>query len=338
MSDEPKPSMGDQLRTFARQRREALGDPVTLGSTVRQRLQDEVERTFPKAPVSTAGTSADWLTAFWLRLGFAGGILAVLTLAVAYWIPREPRGDAPLTSIMEKSAAMPPSTSEGLLVRDASNAPATARELTAEEIKRLPPIALAETSLTLTATSGDARRNGQLPGQLARSSLLMESKARTKSTDQPPVAASVPTLVTADAVTASSETLPDRIMAFKRVPSSGLGGRGAGSPPPPAVFESFELQQRGTMLRVVEGDGSVYQGNFSIAGGSRGPGQLREGATFRVTGMNRHLGQSIVFTGRLRSATAAPKDNAPSGSLTLQGKVVTEAKSEWRIDATESPR
>jgi hypothetical protein len=111
-----------------------------------------------------------------------------------------------------------------------------------------------------------------------------------------------------------------------------LGDKAAPAHP---VLASFQLEQTGRELRVVDGDGSVYSGYLQIAAparpqlsvkaaapavarASRAPvGVLEEKAPatvdsdqlaaqtyfFRVTGTNRTLQKKVVFTGNLMAAT-----------------------------------
>ena len=119
--------------------------------------------------------------------------------------------------------------------------------------------------------------------------------------------------------------------------------------PAKTVLASFELQQVGSEVRIVDGDGSVYTGFADVAGNAtrlrstnaeapaRGAAGLRtaggnaeprtlslsdaEGQTgqnysFRVTGTNRTLNQSIVFTGHLTPVTVI---NGITNGLRLSG-------------------
>jgi hypothetical protein len=118
--------------------------------------------------------------------------------------------------------------------------------------------------------------------------------------------------------------------------------------PTPAVLASFQVEQTGSQLRIVDGDGSVYSGYLQPAGAKLGRRAVRTEApavaesrrapgaplarstgfgpeadrltslsyTFRVTGTNRSLNRKIVFTGNLLTATN-PAFSPPA--LTNQG-------------------
>jgi hypothetical protein len=119
--------------------------------------------------------------------------------------------------------------------------------------------------------------------------------------------------------------------------------------PPPPVLASFQVEQAGSELRIVDGDGSVYSGYVQIAdtarrqrsakteapadsraSGVRG-GVLEEGAAdrldsdlrapqnyfFRVVGTNRSLNKEVVFTGNLMAATNLASFLPPTNALSI---------------------
>ena len=101
------------------------------------------------------------------------------------------------------------------------------------------------------------------------------------------------------------------------------------------MLASFQLEQTGSQLRIVDGDGSVYSGYVqpadaprrarsakvaapAVTGAARAPVQAFKQTTassldsdrlasqsysFRVIGTNRSLNQKVVFTGDLLTAT-----------------------------------
>lgn len=108
----------------------------------------------------------------------------------------------------------------------------------------------------------------------------------------------------------------------------GFGGGGAGAAVP--LLSSFQVEQNGKQLRVVDTDGSVYTGTWRVAptanappaaapaGVQKGPvtpnavrqaQPVRNSAGsyfFRVAGTNRNLKQEIVFSGNFVPLTNAP--------------------------------
>jgi hypothetical protein len=131
--------------------------------------------------------------------------------------------------------------------------------------------------------------------------------------------------------------------------------------PAKTVLASFELEQVGREVRIVDGDGSVYTGYTQLQDGAvrlrsanaetpaRGAAGLRaadgklepktpalsdaevqvgQNYFFRVTGTNRTLNQSVVFTGYLTNATEATAVNGVTNSLRLIGGAGGAGKSQ----------
>lgn len=127
-----------------------------------------------------------------------------------------------------------------------------------------------------------------------------------------------------------------------------LAGKAAPAHP---VLASFQVQQTGRELRIVDGDGSVYSGYVQIAEAARRQrstaadaletaqayrlpnGVLDEKAAasrdadqppmqtyfFRVTGTNRSLSKKVVFTGNLLAATNLTLPLPPGTNLSIGG-------------------
>src|SRR5262245_55323161 len=89
MSAKPNQFVGDQLRTFAKQRREAVGAPFEPHPATRKLLQDEVARTFSARTIARQTRPSSWLAAFWVRLGLAGGLVTLFMIALIFWAPKE---------------------------------------------------------------------------------------------------------------------------------------------------------------------------------------------------------------------------------------------------------
>ncbi len=81
--------------------------------------------------------------------------------------------------------------------------------------------------------------------------------------------------------------------------------RNLNSPPLPHVLPTFEVQQVGTNVRIVDWDKSVYEGTIEAAPAVAQVAPVPEGAVqsfnFRAAGTNRTLQQRVVFTGNFAS-------------------------------------
>jgi hypothetical protein len=109
------------------------------------------------------------------------------------------------------------------------------------------------------------------------------------------------------------------------------------------VLQSFQVQQNGGAISVVDQDGSIYHGSLQLANATAGyepvptvsaaapaaPPQSRTQAAqlagnqqqaaqnyfFRVAGMNRTLKQNVVFTGNVLANSSAPQTAQTSNSF-----------------------
>jgi len=129
--------------------------------------------------------------------------------------------------------------------------------------------------------------------------------------------------------------------------------RNFNSPPMPQVLASFQFEQNGRQLRIVDADGSVYEGEIgSPAGGLQevreadgqsalafkktvptqtstgrdqilpagGVAAIDPDSVFRVTGTNRTLNQLVIFTGNL----GITSNTAPAANSTDQQRGATQ--------------
>ncbi len=141
----------------------------------------------------------------------------------------------------------------------------------------------------------------------------------------------------------------------------------------PPVLASFEFQQNGNAVVIVDRDGSVYQGslqpeptNVQNAAGASGQqvaavtpavnqvannASLAQNMAFRVAGQNRTSKQNVVFAGNLMQSapamgqmqSAAQKDLRPAtdgqaagwfANSRITGTVTVDATNQMEIDAT----
>jgi hypothetical protein len=119
----------------------------------------------------------------------------------------------------------------------------------------------------------------------------------------------------------------------------------------PAVLVSFQVEQAGTVLRITDGDGSVYTGSLQLANAARRTRSAKADAppasfaarapvraleqetaatldsdalahqtySFRVSGTNRSLQKKVVFTGNLLTTTNLLLSLPATTNLTTRG-------------------
>ena len=87
MPDEPNRNIDEQLRAWARKRREDAGAPLELHAATRKLLQDEVARTFSRKPTTSSAATAGWWRMLWPRFALAGSICVALVAIVGILLP-----------------------------------------------------------------------------------------------------------------------------------------------------------------------------------------------------------------------------------------------------------
>lgn len=331
MPAEPKRTIGDQLRAFAKQRRDVAGAALEPHPVTRKLLQDEVARTFSARTIAKRTTPQSWLAAFWVRLAFAGGLVALLIGAAIFWLPKDSGPGAGLTQNRVEPAqrsASPsdapagagigggsPTTPEpfaanerqtraevtqryGLIPQPAGEPNSFARKPDADpaqpslppenqrgDTESLPKLALQQdggkvTSAAAAAPALELRPSSTVaqaslesfPGaadkvsKLAETPTVSASTARNEVEVEPLRKAEAVALAPAAAgrgetrlslVTAAPAT---NVFFFSQADTRAKYRRNFNSPPIPPVLRSFQVQQSGANVRVLDADGSVYEG------------------------------------------------------------------------------
>jgi hypothetical protein len=219
------------------------------------------------------------------------------------------------TRLMEAAAPTQPS-SAGILsdARTGSSAPAS----------------LAEMSKTVSPAPGATPIAGAAPPPAMAARSTAESAAAVAADDIAPA-----TALSAAASNGFDAAAREFVQINVRVRAK------PAQPPPPNVLSVFRLRRTGQNVRVVDADGSVYDGQV-LSGSSGGAGLRGAGGgakygmatarqdtnedanwSFKVIGTNNHLQQNIVFTGNVLRMPAA----APAGSAAAQNRNVSQLQS-----------
>jgi hypothetical protein len=122
MPSEPDKKMEDLLRTYARKRREDAGEPPEMHPATRRLLQAEATKLRPREATSQP-TFWSWFLLRWPRVGFAVGILALLTVVV--WNGMLSRNESSSPTLFAKQDQEAKAVSQkSIPARDAMPAPA----------------------------------------------------------------------------------------------------------------------------------------------------------------------------------------------------------------------
>lgn len=267
MPTEPDHNMDKPLQSYAAQRREQAGTPAELHPATRRLLQAEVAKLRAAAPASSSTSWLRWVEQFWPRLAavsvvLVAGVAAVLVfrggdpLEPPMQLAKKEIADAPAASqptkeearkredfSMEIAAVSAPAAPAPLMLKDeTAGAPGLGRAMESREKRLETPVELARTvqlvappaRLEEAKTSADTSLNAAAP-----QAFFFKQKAG-------------PTAVSQDGFTRSR---------FANIPLAGKTIQPALAP----VLATFAMEQSGDQLRLVDADGSIYDGVIQLA-------------------------------------------------------------------------
>jgi len=306
-------------------------DAAKLAPSTAPSLADQLADTKPQL-VASAGASAQTP---------AGGAIGVSGRRLAFAGQPAPATSMPAAPAVPSTVALtPPPANLALADEPAKLAGGLSQQSVAA------PAAVAERPAQLTSDkSGGA-------GTAFRS-LAAVAPANRRS--QSPIAAdSLSNAAAEPSQQARALTVAQRFVqiAPEAKAKDGLTDKGAVAHP---VLASFQVEQAGTVLRIVDGDGSVYTGSLQLAKAAqrlraamsenpapalatRAPaGALEQEAalsldsdrlaeqiySFRVAGTNQSLQKKVVFTGNLLTATGLILSLPGATNLTVGGVLVS---------------
>ena len=326
MPTEPNSRMHQALKAFARKRQEQLGPPFELHPATRRLLQGEVERTFRGPPAPSPSSQRFVLNQLWPRLLAGGFGLAVLFAGATIWLRMD--HDQEVQSALARDTnffAMVDGATEPLIL-----APPTESHRLAERVRSFELGAATQrptTPMPALAPRG-AAGGGQpaakgIDSAAARLELALNSPAQGEPLPPGMYSNSKPfQFGRPDALekkvastTAAGTSLTDRMLVDNSAAPSqnqvvALHFQQIGAPDPSPkpttaptgnILNNFELQRTGDNLRIIDADGSVYEGVAQNAVLKARPAVAPEmkdpGFSFRTVGTNVSLNQLVVFTG-----------------------------------------
>ena len=250
-----------QLRAAAEQRRREAGGKFELHSATRRLLHGEIQRVH--GPKTTAlGGRNPIFAGLWLR--FAAGGCTVGILVVATWLMffrASPPAPTQLAKNETLRAATPADRAAASGELSASRLQPPAAPLA--KAKALPPGANAGYVQTAAPLSPPRAEIPAVPARGAADfSKAKLSDAAVEKPTAPPLAQNFRYLNNAG--TAGGRRQKDTLATLlaAQTTESAITAKVAR---PAAVLNSFQVEQRGDQLRIVDGDGSVYAGQLLAA-------------------------------------------------------------------------
>lgn len=338
MSSEPEKDIEKQIRSYADKRREAAGERFTLHPADRQVLQTEVAEVYPRnkaEPTPITVLQANEMVAFWTlfrrQLAVFGSFAVVLLAVGIIWVNY---GGSQKTDLAKADATatapdMGERGSEPLEMVDLGGRPELGLSVAAPSSPSLPPTVAAKMPEPAPVASA-----------VAGAGAASEEAATLPALAMTPVVAAVAPEPLSQAMTPDPSRLAQRFVA---VSSGRTLRRNFNSPPPVEILKSFQAQQVGRQLLLVDADGSTYAGEIVAPEGDDGP------LKFRVRGASRTLNLEVAIEGSLllvgpgvspgrSSANLRVSNDAtlPLNRLRIQGRATVGADSHIPISALPS--
>ena len=369
MPSEPKKPIEEMLEALAKARRAEFGDDAKMPNPMRARLHEEIARA-GAAEDQKVESRGSWVTRFWPRVTVAAALATLIVLVPAIWWNRtHPLAESDDLALRDSTAGAanglnPAVPSEDTLAKApaASATDATVNLADNSQIK-IEPAARPSSEASKSSTRfAQGRAATEFPNEVTKGfvdkeiaaakiqaapaaapSAGADSKAKsdTMAGAAPPVAqpSSAGSLGTRQQVSQQSA-----VQSFR---NNAQVSRSAN------VLNTFQVQQQGSEIRVLDADGSTYTGKIEqlannaeldagitarrdaakqtrkyAAKAARENESVAPQSYFRATGFNVSLKKTLVFEGNYAAppaqqpATATANDRERSEQNRDQARIV----------------
>ena len=343
MASEPKKPIEQMLEALAKARRAQFGDDPKMPNPMRARLHEEIARA-GAAEDERVESRGSWLTMFWPRIGVAAALATLIVLVPAIWWNRShPLAQSGDIALRDRIAGAADGLNSALPAKDTlAKAPAvSATEPTVNladngQIKIEPAAtptseaeALASSTRAVEGRGASQATKGFVDNKSAGAKIqaapAVESAASrdSKAKSDTMAAAAPPVAQPSSAGNVSMTQQFSRQSAVQSSRNNAQVSRAAN------VLNTFQIQQEGTDIRVVDADGSTYTGKIDQSvkkaeldssltarrDAAKQAGSYPAKATrqteaaapqsyFRATGYNLSLKKTLVFEGNYAASPA----------------------------------
>jgi hypothetical protein len=339
MASEPKKPMEQMLEALAKARRAEFGDDAKMPNPMRARLHEEIART--GAAEDEKGESREsWLTRFWPRVTVAAALATLIVLVPAIWWNRShPLAESGDLALRDRTAAAanglnPAVPAEHTLAK----APAvSATEPTVDladnsQIKVEPAATPASAAEALASSTRVAQGRGatEFPDQVTKG--FTDKKIAAAKMQSAPAAAPA---AGADSK-AKTDTMAGVAPSVAQPSSAGTLGTKEQFSQQSAiqsfrnnvqvsrsanVLNTFQVQQQGSEIRVVDADGSTYTGKIEQLARSA---ELDSRTTARRKAAKQTPRYAAKATGETESAAPQSYFHATGYNVSLKKTLVFE--------------
>jgi hypothetical protein len=337
MASEPKKPIEQMLEALAKARRAQFGDDPKMPNPTRARLHEEIARV-GTAEEQNVESRPSWVTMFWPRLTVAAALATLLVLLPAIWWNQSHPLSAPSDVALRDRTA---GAADGLNPAAASDDTlAKTPALSATE----PTVNLADNSkIKIEPDKEIAAAKIRAPASAPAAGADSKAKSGTMAGVAPPVAqpSSAGSLGTKQQFSQQS--------ALQSFRNDAQVSRSAN------VLNTFQVQQQGSEIRVLDADGSTYTGKIEqlannaefdsrttarrdaakqtpsyAAKAARENESAAPQSYFRATGYNVSLKKTLVFEGNY----AAPPAQQPATATANDREHAEQSRDRARIVGT----
>jgi hypothetical protein len=346
MASDPKKPIAQMLEALAKARRAEFGDDAKMPNPMRARLHEEIART-GAAEDEHVESRESWLTRFWPRVTVAAALATLIVLVPAIlWNRSHPLADSGELALRDRAAGAADELNSAVPAKDTlAKAPAeSATEATVNladnsQIKVEPAATPASAAEALASSTRVEQGRGVIesPSELAKG--FADKKIAAAETQVAPAAPAVgadsktKTNTTAGAARPvaqpSSAGTPATTQQFAQQSAVQSFRNNAQVSPSANVLNTFQVQQQGNEIRVLDADGSTYTGKIEQSAkgaeldaritarpdaakqarsyAAKAVGKTESAAPqsyFRATGYNVSLKKTLVFEGNYAASPA----------------------------------
>jgi len=336
MSSEPKKPIEQMLEALAKARRAEFGDNPKIPNPMRARLHEEIARV-GAAKEENVESRPSWVTMFWPRVTVAAALATLLVLVPAIWWNRShPLPESDELAIRDRTAGAADGLNLAMPAEDTlAKAPAvsatkpTVNLADNSQINIEPAATPASEAEALASSTRVAqwRAATELPSQVTKDEI---ANAKIQSAPAAAPAAGADSKTKSDTIAAAAPPVAQpssdgslgmtqqfsQQFAVQSFRNNAQVSRSAN------VLNTFEVQQQGNEIRVLDADGSTYTGRIEqlaknaeldsrITARRDAAKQTRSYAAksvpenesaapqsyFRATGFNISLKKTLVFEG-----------------------------------------
>jgi hypothetical protein len=346
MPSEPKKPIEQMLEALAKTRRAQFGDDPKMPNPMRARLHEEIARV-GAAEDESVESRPSWITMFWPRVTVAAALATLLVLVPAIWWNQSHPFSAPSeVAVRDRTAGAADGLNPAAVSQDTlAKAPALSAtepivnladnsQIKVEPAATPAPEAEALASSTRVA---EGRAATELPGQVTKDEI---ASAKIQSAPEAASAAGADSKTKSDTMAAAAPPVAQPSLAgslgmtqqFSQQSGIQSFRNKAQVSRSANVLNTFQVQQEGIEIRVLDADGSTYTGKIEqspmsaeldsrITARRDAAKQTRSYAAkaapenesaapqsyFRATGFNVSLKKTLVFEGNY----AAPPAQQP---------------------------